>query len=55
MFTTGKAPDPVERTLIVSGMLEACLASKIQGSKRLETPQLKVAYKAPATRQHGQG
>lgn len=55
MFDTGRAPYPVERTLIVSGILESCLTSKIEGSKRLETPQLSVRYKAPASRQHGQG
>src|ERR671920_245971 len=38
MFATGRAPYPVERTLIVSGMLESCLeSSKMQGGKRLET------------------
>jgi hypothetical protein len=47
MFETGAAPYPVERTLLVSGALEACLTSKVQGQKRLETPQLQVAYKAP--------
>ena len=43
----GRAPYPVERTLIVSGMLESCLTSKVQGSKRLETPHLSVRYQAP--------
>ena len=47
MFETGKAPYPAERTLIVSGMLEACLTSRVQNHQRLETPQLKVAYRAP--------
>ena len=47
MFETGSAPYPVERTLLVSGMLESCLTSKIQNHARLETPHLKVAYKAP--------
>ena len=47
MFETGTAPYPVERTLLVSGMLESCLTSKIQNHARLETPHLKVAYKAP--------
>ena len=31
MFETGRAPYPVERTLIASGMLESCLTSKVQG------------------------
>ena len=30
MFATGHAPYPVERTLIVSGMLEGCLTSKLR-------------------------
>ena len=46
MFATGRAPYPVERTLIVSGMLESCLTSKLEGSKRLETPHLSVRYQA---------
>jgi hypothetical protein len=52
MFATGKAPYPVDRTLIVSGILEACLTSRLQGRKRLETPQLAVKYRAPAQSQH---
>jgi hypothetical protein len=44
MFATGKAPYHVERTLLTSGMLEACLTSKVQDQKRLETPQLNVKY-----------
>lgn len=47
MFTTGRAPYPVERTLIVSGALESCLTSRVQNHQRLETPQLKVTYRAP--------
>ncbi len=47
MFATGKAPYPVQRTLLVSGMLEACLTSKVKNHERLETPQLNVVYKAP--------
>ena len=46
MFETGVADYPVERTLLVSGMLESCLTSRQQGSKRLETPHLKVTYHA---------
>lgn len=52
MFATGVAPYPVERTLIVSGMLESCLTSKVQDHKRLETPHLSVKYQAPAQSQH---
>ncbi len=54
MFETGKAPYPVERTLTVSGILEACLTSRIQNHERLETPQIDVRYHAPRTSQHAQ-
>jgi hypothetical protein len=52
MFTTGRAPYPVERTQIVSGILESCLDSKIHDQKRLETPHLAVRYTAPRESQH---
>jgi hypothetical protein len=55
MFETGKAPYPVERTLLVSGVLESCLASKIDGNRRLETPHLDVKYRAPKEPQHARG
>jgi len=52
MFSTGRAPYPVDRTLLVSGILEACLTSRHEGRKRMETPHLAVRYKAPAQSQH---
>jgi hypothetical protein len=52
MFETGRAPYPAERTLIVSGMLESCLTSRVEGGKRLETPQLSVRYQAPKQSHH---
>ena len=51
MFATGRAPYPVERTLLVSGMLERCLESRLNGHRRLQTPELDVAYQAPPTSQ----
>ncbi|HUS05502.1 MAG TPA: hypothetical protein VMZ52_04360 [Bryobacteraceae bacterium] len=54
MFETGKGPYPVDRTLLVSGILESCLTSKLQGQARLDTPHLNVAYKAAATPQFPQ-
>lgn len=52
MWVTGRAPYPVERTLLVSGVLEACLRSRASGGEPLETPHLRVAYAAPAEPQH---
>jgi len=51
-FRTGKAPYPVERTLLVSGVLESCLQSRAEGGKRLLTPHLDVRYRAPVAPQH---
>jgi hypothetical protein len=52
LFETAKAPYPVERTLLVSGILESCLTSRHQGQTRLETPHLDVRYRAPRQSQH---
>ncbi len=52
LFETGIAPYPAERTLLVSGTLESCLTSRLQGHVRLGTPHLNVEYRAPAESQH---
>lgn len=44
MFVTGKAPYPVERTLLTSGMVQSALQSLADGQKRRETPHLAVRY-----------
>jgi len=46
MFVTGKAPYPVERTLLTSGLVAAALQSLADG-KTLNTPHLAVRYQAP--------
>lgn len=46
MFLSGKAPYPVQRTLLTSGLVEAGLKS-LAGQARLETPHLAVRYEAP--------
>ncbi len=46
MFMTNKAPYPVERTLLTSGMVQAALESLHLGQRKLNTPHLDVTYKA---------
>jgi hypothetical protein len=46
MFLTGKPQYPVERTLLISGALEALLDSRLQGHVRIETPHLDVSYQS---------
>ncbi|HTI51880.1 MAG TPA: hypothetical protein VL475_13040, partial [Planctomycetaceae bacterium] len=53
MIMTGKAPYPVERTQIASAMLDRCLDSKVDGHKRIETPDLKIAYRGPKESRFG--
>ena len=47
MFVTGKAPYPIKRTLLTSGILAAALQSRGADGQRLETPNLAVKYSAP--------
>jgi hypothetical protein len=47
MFMTGRAPYPVERTMLTSGLVEAGLKSLGNQQKRMETPHLAVRYMAP--------
>ena len=47
MFLTGVPQYPVERTLLVSGALDAAMDSMYHGNVRLETPHLNVVYRAP--------
>lgn len=43
-FLTGKAPYPIERTLLTSGLVEAAVRSLGTGQKKLETPYLAIIY-----------
>ncbi|MGO9256412.1 MAG: hypothetical protein ACLQU1_08945 [Bryobacteraceae bacterium] len=52
MIETGVAPYPVERTLLVSGILESCLDSRVKGHARVDTPHLAVAYQASRESQY---
>jgi hypothetical protein len=48
LLTAGKAPYPVERTLLTSGVLDAAMESHHHRGSLVETKELKLAYAAPA-------
>jgi hypothetical protein len=52
LFETGKAPYPVERTLLTSGMLDFALESRFQGYKKLPTPELEKVRYQPSAASH---
>ena len=52
MFETGRAPYPVQRTLLVSGILDRAFDSLAQGSVRLATPELDVCYSVGSESHH---
>jgi hypothetical protein len=47
MILEGKAPYPIERTLLTSGMNAFAVDSLFRGQAKLETPELAVAYTSP--------
>jgi hypothetical protein len=51
-FQSRSATYPVERTLLTTGLLEACMNSRHRLNQRLETPHLAVSYQPPAESQY---
>ena len=43
-INTGRAPWPVERTLLTTGLVDECLRSQMEGGVRRETPNLDIKY-----------
>jgi hypothetical protein len=48
MILHGRAPYPIERTLLSSGMTLNAVDSLHRGQVKLDTPEMRVAYHAPA-------
>jgi hypothetical protein len=48
LINTGRSPQPLERTLLTTGILEALMTSHARRSERIETPELDMRYEPPA-------
>jgi hypothetical protein len=46
-FVTGVAPNPVERTYLTTGILEAAMISRAKSGERIETPHLATIHYRP--------
>lgn len=47
MFLTNRAPYPIERTLLTTGLVEAGVRSLAMNQQKLDTPHLDIRYLAP--------
>ncbi len=47
LYVTRRAGIPVERTLLTTGALAALMDSSVEEHRRIETPHLNIAYRAP--------
>jgi len=48
LLENGRAPYPVQRTVLTTGILDAAMESHKKRGERVETPELEVRYAAPA-------
>jgi hypothetical protein len=46
-FLTGRPPYPIERTLLTTGLVAACVRSLATDQSRMATPHLAIRYQAP--------
>lgn len=46
-LANGRAPYPVERTLLTGSILDAALESRVNGQSRVETSDIEIAYDPP--------
>ena len=52
MVESGRAPFPLERTLLTSGLIDAVMTSRFESGRRIETPYLAVSYAPPQRPPH---
>jgi hypothetical protein len=48
LVTTGRSPQPIGRTLLTTGVLDALMTSHGRRGERVETPELSITYGPPA-------
>lgn len=56
LVSNGRAPTPLERTLLTTGVLDAAMRSRSRAGAEVDTPYLSVCYEPPkeGSHQHGE-